>query len=217
MESLLPPPETGFHLGDLVPMVTSVKNHLFPWRKSPLDLQLREVTDTAVESERQAVARSHFLRGWLTEDETRELVARCQEDEISLHGVILAAGLLAMSRMCRQESQQLVTLRASIVTNLRQFCSPPPPKHGVLSAPYEENFTVPDLRSSEEFWSFSHQMTMSHNTAKSSRVAVRTVRHYSKLVAGGEAAFSSRRVSTEMSVAVHGDLGEKEEEEKGQN
>ena len=194
-------------------MVTSVKNHLFPWRKSPLDLQLREVTDTFVESERLARPRSHFLRGWLTEDETRELVARCQEDEISLHGVVLAAGLLAMARICRQESGQVVSLRANIITNLRQFCSPPAPKHGVLSAPYEENFSVPDLRESEEFWQFAHRLTMSHNTAKSNRSAVRAVRHYSNLLAGGDTlshslSQTSRRVSSEMSVAVHGDLGE---------
>ena len=187
-----------------MPMVNSVKNHLFPGRKSPLDLQLLE-GDTAS-------ARSYFLRGWLTEDETRELVAHCQEDEISLHGVILAAGLLAMARICRQDSQQVISLRAAIMTNLRQFCSPPAPKYGVLSAPYEENFSVPDLRESEEFWQFAHSMTMSHNTAKSNRAAVRAVRHYSNILAGGETAFrsieTSRRVSSEMSVAVHGDLGE---------
>ena len=203
----MPPPATVFHLTDLLPMVNSVKNQLFPWRKSPLASELRE--------EPESPGRSQFLRGWLTEEETREVVARCQQDEISLHGVILAAGLQAMARICRHNSsQQVVTLRASILTNLRQFCSPPPPKHGVLSAPYEENFSVAETRESEEFWQLAQTITMSHNTARSSRAAVRTVRHYGNLLAGGETltAFNnvetSRRVSAEMSCAVHGDLGE---------
>ena len=111
MENLLPQPATVFHLTDLVPMVNSVKNQLFPWRKSPLDPELREVPESP--------GRSQFLRGWLTEEETREVLARCQQDEISLHGVILAAGLQAMARICRHNnSQQLLTLRASVLTNL---------------------------------------------------------------------------------------------------
>ena len=31
-------------------------------------------------------SRSQFLRGWLSEEETRELLAQCCEDDISLHG-----------------------------------------------------------------------------------------------------------------------------------
>ena len=199
-----------FHLTDLLPMARSVKKQLFPGRKSPLDPELREVPESP--------GRSQFLRGWLTEEETREVVARCQQDEISLHGVILAAGLQAMARICRghhsPEVVSPVSLRASVSTNLRQFCSPPAPRHGVLSAPYEENFSVGDTRDSEEFWQLAQTMTLSHNTAKSSRAAVRAVRHYGNLLAGGETltAFNtvetSRRLSAEMSCAVHGDLGE---------
>ena len=207
VENLLPPPATVFHLTDLLPMVSSVKKQLFPGRRSPLDPELREVPESP--------GRSQFLRGWLTEEETREVLARCQQDEISLHGVILAAGLQALARICRHNTgQQVVTLRASILTNLRQFCSPPPPKHGVLSAPYEENFSVAETTESEEFWQLAQTITMSHNTARSSRAAVRSVRHYGNLLAGGETltAFNnvetSRRVSAEMSCAVHGDLGE---------
>lgn len=203
----MPPPATVFHLTDLLPMVSSVKKQLFPWRKSPLDPELRE--------EPESPGRSQFLRGWLTEEETREVLARCQQDEISLHGVVLAAGLQAVARICRlHSSQEVVSLRASVSTNLRQFCSPPAPRHGVLSAPYEENFSLGDSRDSEEFWQLAQSMTLSHNTAKSSRAAVRAVRHYGNLLAGGETltAFNnvetSRRVSAEMSCAVHGDLGE---------
>ena len=32
-------------------------------------------------------SRSQFLRGWLSEEETRELLAQCCEDDISLHGL----------------------------------------------------------------------------------------------------------------------------------
>ena len=208
MENLLPPPATVFHLTDLLPMVNSVKNQLFPGRKSPLDPELR--------AEPESPGRSQFLRGWLTEEETREVVARCQQDEISLHGVVLAAGLQAVARICRQNSgQQVVSLRASVLTNLRQFCGPPPPRHGVLSAPYEENFSVGETMESEEFWQLAQTITLSHNTARASRAALRSVRHYGNLLAGGETltAFNSletsgRRVSAEMSCAVHGDLGE---------
>jgi hypothetical protein len=42
--------------------------------------------------------RSQFLRGWLSEAETRDLEALCEEEDVSLHGLILAAGLTAMDR-----------------------------------------------------------------------------------------------------------------------
>ena len=207
-----------FHLGDLVPMMNSVVNHFIPTRKSPLETWIRPVTDTFVESERTVktcpATRSHFLRGWLSEDETRELLAQCEEDDISLHGVLLAACLAATSRVCCQDTcnSNPTALRASINTNLRQFISSAP-KHGNLSVPYEENFTVPMVGDSEDFWKLAHAMTMSHNTAKTNRTAVRQLRLYSKIFStpGGEATFkdmeNSSRITNEMSVSVHGDLG----------
>ena len=218
VENLLPSPDSMFHLGDLVPMMSSVVNHFIPSRKSPLDQWIRPVTDTFVESERTVktcpATRSHFLRGWLSEDETRELLAQCEEDDITLHGVLLAACLAATSRVCCQDTcnSNPTVLRASINTNLRQFISTAP-KHGTLSVPYEENFTVPMVGDSEDFWKLAHAMTMSHNTAKSNRTAVRQLRLYSKIFStpGGEATFkdmeNSTRITNEMSVSVHGDLG----------
>jgi len=218
VEKLLPSPDSMFHLGDLVPMMNSVVNHFIPTRKSPLETWIRPVTDTFVESERTVktcpATRSHFLRGWLSEDETRELLAQCEEDDISLHGVLLAACLAATSRVCCQDTcnSNPTVLRASINTNLRQFISSAP-KHGNLSVPYEENFTVPMVGDSEDFWKLAHAMTMSHNTAKSNRTAVRQLRLYSKIFStpGGEATFkdmeNSSRITNEMSVSVHGDLG----------
>jgi len=41
-------------------------------------------------------------RGWLDEEETCELMAMLQEADCSLHGVIAAAGLLAVSRYEKQ-------------------------------------------------------------------------------------------------------------------
>ena len=50
--------------------------------------------------------RSEFLRGWLSEAETRDLVALCEEEDVSLHGLILAAGLTAMARYHRKMINQ---------------------------------------------------------------------------------------------------------------
>ena len=56
-------------------------------------------------------------------------------------------------------------------------------------------------------------MTMSHNTAKSNKQPLRQLRLYSKMFStpGGEAAFKdmekNTKISNEMSVSVHGDLG----------
>ena len=50
--------------------------------------------------------RSEFLRGWLSEAETRDLVALCEEEDVSLHGLILSAGLTAMARYHRKMINQ---------------------------------------------------------------------------------------------------------------
>jgi len=218
VESLLPSPDSMFHFGDFLPMMNSVVNHFIPTRKSPLDTWLRPVSDTFVSSEKTQntcpSTRSHFLRGWLTEDQTRDLLAQCEEDDISLHGVMMAASLAATARVCCQETctNNQTMLRASIVMNLRQFISRSP-KHGNLSAPYEENFTVPLVEDSSDLWRLAKQLTMCHNTAKSNKAGLRQLRIYSKIFStpGGEAAFkdmeNSSKILNEMSVSVHGDLG----------
>jgi len=159
------------------------------------------------------------VSSWLVNPRrTNELLALCEEDDVSLHGVILAAGLTAMARFCMHDTSPshppdtTLVLRASIATNLRQFCSQAP-RNGCLSASYEDNYTVPPIVDAADFWRFAHSMTMAHNTAKSNRQPLRQLRLYSKIFStpGGEAAFkdmeNNRKISNEMSISVHGDLG----------
>merc|ERR1712002_142552 len=86
-------------------------------------------------------------------------------------------------------------------------------RNGCLSASYEDNYTVPPIIDAADFWRFAHSMTMSHNTAKSNKQPLRQLRLYSKMFStpGGEAAFKdmekNAKISNEMSVSVHGDLG----------
>ena len=42
-----------------------------------------------------------MLRGWLSTEETAELSAMMEEDEASLHGVVLAAALTATARVIK--------------------------------------------------------------------------------------------------------------------
>ena len=60
--------------------------------------------------------RSKYLRGWLTEAETREVVGRCEEDEVTLHGLVLAAALTAMARslLVNIENSKYFTLLRTI-------------------------------------------------------------------------------------------------------
>ena len=96
IETLLPSPDSSFHLGDLFPMVKAVGNHFIPTRRSPFENHLKTIDS---ENEKKIPpTRTQFLRGWLTQAETSELLALCEEDDVSLHGVILAAGLTAMAR-----------------------------------------------------------------------------------------------------------------------
>ena len=159
VEELLPSPDSSFHLGDLMPMMNSVVNHFIPTRKSLLD--------SWILPESSPPYRSRFLRGWLTEEETRDVLGQCCEDDISLHGVMLAASLLATARVCCKNVEN-PALKTSINMNLRQFISPTP-RHGQLSAPYDETFTVPSVQGCDEFWSYAKSLTLAHNTARSSR------------------------------------------------
>ena len=72
---------------------------------------------------------------------------------------------------------------------------------------------MPPIIDAADFWRFAHSLTMSHNTAKSNKQPLRQLRLYSKMFStpGGEAAFKdmekNTKISNEMSVSVHGDLG----------
>ena len=41
---------------------------------------------------------THVLRGWLSESETRELLAIMEEKEMSLHGVLLSAAIASIGK-----------------------------------------------------------------------------------------------------------------------
>lgn len=215
VETLLPSPDSAFQLGDLFPMVKAVGSHFVASRRSPLEPLLRGGAEEKDGQEEKG--RSLFLRGWLTEAETSEVLALCEEDDVSLHGLVMAAGLTAVARLCHSHTSTcppttVTSIRAGVSTNLRQYCTPPP-RNGALTAPYEETYSVPPVVDAEDLWRFAHQLSMQHNTAKSTRQPLRQLRMYSKMFStpGGEAGFrdmeSNSRVTSEMSLAVHGDLG----------
>jgi len=213
VETLIPSPDSSFQFGDLFPMVKAVGSHFVPVRRSPLEPELR-APPLELRGEEE-IGRSLFLRGWLTEAETAEVLALCEEDDVTLHGLVLAAGLTAVARLCHGPSSSPTTatsIRAGVATSLRQYCTPAP-RTGVYTAPYEENYSVPPVVDAEDLWKFAHQLSMQHNTAKATRQPLRQLRMYSKMFStpGGEAGFrdmeNSRRVTSEMGLAVHGDLG----------
>ena len=65
--------------------------------------------------------RSQFLRGWLSESETRDLVALCEEEDVSLHGLVLAAGLTAMARYTSSFLPSIVDIFATLHIVALQF------------------------------------------------------------------------------------------------
>ena len=76
-------------------LLQAVGSHFVPVRRSPLEAELRA---PPLELRGEEVGRSLFLRGWLTEAETAEVLALCEEDDVTLHGLVLAAGLTAVAR-----------------------------------------------------------------------------------------------------------------------
>ena len=117
-----------------------------------------------------SIQRSRFLRGWLSEEETREILAQCCEDDISLQGLVLAACLAATARVACPGSS--TTLRASVVTNLRQHLSPAP-RHGALSAPHEISWRLEQTEDREQLWALAHSLTTHLAQAKADRLALR--------------------------------------------
>ena len=78
------------------------------------------------------------------------LLARIDEDECSLHGVILAAGLIALSRTVKascerkgEEDTPLHTFNVSNSINLRHYFKTYVPMHGNLTGHFEQSFHVP--------------------------------------------------------------------------
>ena len=114
-----------------------------------------------------------LLRGWLNEEHTRELMAMLEEDDCSLHGVVMAAGLIAVSRILQDDRrkmlncQDVASLRVSNEMNLRQYCVVASQKMlGTHTTFHETDFVVPPIQDRVEFWKFAHELTVKHNASK---------------------------------------------------
>jgi hypothetical protein len=101
------------------------------------------------------------------------LMAMLEEDDCSLHGVIMAAGLLAVSRILQDDRRKMLnchdaaSLRVSNEINLRQYCVVTSQKMlGTHTTFYESDVTVPPIQDRVEFWKFAHELTVKHNASK---------------------------------------------------
>ena len=86
-------------------------------------------------------------------------------------GLVLAACLAATARVACPNSPHC-TLRASVVTNLRQHLSPAP-RHGALSAPLEVSWRLEPVEDREQLWTLAHALTSHLTQAKADRLAIR--------------------------------------------
>eukprot|EP00095_Tigriopus_kingsejongensis_P004248 maker-scaffold711_size108467-snap-gene-0.30 protein:Tk04248 transcript:maker-scaffold711_size108467-snap-gene-0.30-mRNA-1 annotation:"malonyl -acyl carrier protein transacylase" len=209
IETLMPSSDYTFHLSDLMTMGKWMGSYVMP-RKSPFEALTSRPTSPPF--------RTEVLRGWLSQEQTSELLALMEEDDVSLHGVILAAGLVATSRVLQADTSKeyppskTMNLRANQEANLRLYC-PSSPKFGCLTTYFEEDYKVPPITDRHEFWRFAHDMTVKHNTAKANCEPIKSLRVYGKMAAFGDmsAAFKDMDQQTnlknELSVAVYGDLG----------
>ena len=164
----------------------SFKEYIYS-RKSPLEFL------GGVESPPER-GHAHVLRGWLSEAETRELLAIMDEDDVSLHGVILAATLTSLSRMLDNENLSCPSLKVANDLNLRQFCSSAP-KLGCLNSCYEAEYSTQDIASRSDFWKYSHELTVKHNQAKD-QFTLRSGSHR-----------KTTPYSCDMAVSSYGNLG----------
>ena len=129
-----------------------------------------------------------------------------------MSGLVLAACLAATARVACP-SPPPPSLRASVVTNLRQHLSPAQaPRHGALSAPLEVTWRLDQaVEDREQLWALAHQLTSHLTQAKADRLALRQVRMYAKMTQAAtcDSMFPETpdKITSEMSVSVLGDLG----------
>ncbi len=126
VESLLPQ-QSGFLL-EFAPLAKAFfSSAVMPARKSPFDDLPRDATAAESKEGEQRRRRTEVLRGWLTTEQTSEMVAMMEEDDVSLHGAVLAAALTATARVLQSgktaeyppRTQPDITLRAANEANLR--------------------------------------------------------------------------------------------------
>ena len=100
-------------------------------------------------------------------------MAMLEEDDCSLHGVIMAAGLIAVSRILQDDRNKMlncheqISLRVTNEMNLRQYCVVASQKMlGSHTTYYESDCVVPPIQDRIEFWKFAHELTVKHNASK---------------------------------------------------
>ena len=138
------------------------------------------------------------LRGFLKVEETKRLLARIDEDECSLHGVLLAAGLIALSRTLNRDeaTEPLTTFNVSNVFNLRPYCSTYVPRHGNLTGYHQQDYQVPfGIDDAAEFWKFAHDLNVKLQSIRSKN-PTELLKHFTETC----------RIKSELCVACYGDL-----------
>ena len=174
----------------------SIKEYIYP-RKSPLEF-LSLTSSYESPPDQGGGHHAHVLRGWLSEDQTRELLAIIDEKGLSLQGVILAAGVTSLAKMLDTENLSFATIKVANDVNLRQTIQSASnadvPKLGCFSSFYEAEYQSREIASKRDFWNLAHELTVKHNQAKehcSAKAADKKVIPY----------------WCDMSVAFHGNLG----------
>lgn len=203
IDSLLPA-NGNSKLSTLFSVAKSVGEYVMP-RKSPLSLG-----GSAVE---QGSAKTQVLRGWLTDTQTRELLATMDEDDCHLQGVITAAALCALDRVLACDEPRGLpvstsrSLRLANEVNFRQYVGPNAPKLGCLSGYYECDYgPVQGLTGACEFWKLAHELTVKHNGYKDSKEWM--VNQFRRHLRPGQAemVLGSPDIRAEMSVGTLGNL-----------
>ena len=208
IETLLPPGESSIQISDTLPMFKVIGSFMMPKKTA-----FEEHGELSFNLQ----GRTEMIRGRLDEEETSELNAMMEEDDASMHGVMLAAALVAVSRVLQSQTSneyppsKTLNLRATNEANLRQYCDSAP-KHGCLTTYYEENHSVPPISDKTEFWRLAHEMTVRNNSAKGNKEPLKLLRIYSKMFSfGGDNTFKDMdkqtKIQNDVGVAAYGDLG----------
>ena len=81
-----------------------VSDYVMP-HKSPMERFQRDQYKVP-DSPRLLIRETCVLRGWLNVEQTDTLLALLEEDDCNLHAVLLAAGLLALTRTLQFQKEQ---------------------------------------------------------------------------------------------------------------
>ena len=81
-----------------------VSDYMMP-HKSPME-KFQHDHSKLPDSPGEIVRETCILRGWLNVEQTDALLALLEEDDCNLHAVLLAAGLLALTRTLQYQNEQ---------------------------------------------------------------------------------------------------------------